>query len=753
MTTTLKILTRWFGPVILGLLVMVSPVLGFESADGSLPPPATGAFAYNSFVPPLVPAASYIDPVFGETVRRLTVDHSHDDIYARNMWWSADETRYLHRVCCVADYWNVIQVATGAITHTGLPNGDFAADGGFDPVDANVLYYIVRDRGDGRGEIHRLTLGPSGSWTNTVEWTAPSPLGTASDYLGGTINWLDASGRYMLVRYGPEPSVYLLDRQNLAAGPYGNAIDARNYVDEGSYLGPTPDGGFVVGFDSRFNIAFGLGEGVSWAIDHAARTVAPAPNVFWSLCGDHGAFASASDGRNYMIVSDCDNFSGLWRVDITNNADGLGEEQKTLPNNRLLIAWATVNEVGGHVSTVARGLLRDWVFYASEDGTDEFNGGVDDGTGAITPWHAYRQEIMAINMLTGEIRRLAHHRSRSLLSGDYYAFPRLSASWGGGVVGFASNFNQPGVTDIYAIQFAAPAPPPPPSVTIAFTTPTDGVTVKNTVAVSAAATGSGIATVVFRLDGGPLGPTFTTAPYAFGWTRVPSPTAGTRRPGRRSTGAARRPPPPPPAGATVMSAPITVTVANPAPSVTITQPKPGASVKGEITVAARVAHVSDFVSLQFQLDGVNLGPALTSPTGRVRWTTLTTPNGMHTLVAIVTRQGGATVVSDAVPVVVNNPVPTVRISKPAAGATVKGSVDVRAAITNDKAVASLQFHLDGHPLGPVLTDGSTTVKWDTTAVADGPHSLRASVTTLTGVVIVSEPVGVTVANTPVGKKK
>src|SRR5439155_846348 len=72
----------------------------------------------------------------------------------------------------------------------------------------------------------------------------------------------------------------------------------------------------------------------------------------------------------------------------------------------------------------------------------------------------------------------------------------------------------------------APAPPPPPSVTIAFTTPTAGATVKNTVAVSAAATGSGIATVVFRLDGGPLGPTFTTAPYAFGWDTRPVATGG-----------------------------------------------------------------------------------------------------------------------------------------------------------------------------------------------------------------------------------
>src|SRR2546428_3789676 len=176
MTTTLKILTRWFGPVILGLLVMVSPVLGFESGDGSLPPPATGAFAYNSFVPPLVPAASYIDPVFGETVRRLTVDHSHDDIYARNMWWSADETRYLHRSQAGGpDRWQVIDVATGSVNQDNIPFGYYAADGGFDPVDPNVLYYVVRANGSGHGEIHKVTLSSPGTYpnccSNAVSWT------------------------------------------------------------------------------------------------------------------------------------------------------------------------------------------------------------------------------------------------------------------------------------------------------------------------------------------------------------------------------------------------------------------------------------------------------------------------------------------------------------------------------------------------------------------------------------------------------
>ena len=66
----------------------------------------------------------------------------------------------------------------------------------------------------------------------------------------------------------------------------------------------------------------------------------------------------------------------------------------------------------------------------------------------------YRQEIIAINVLTGEVGRLAHHRSRSILQ-DYFASPRLSASWGGKVVGFASNFNRNGVNDIYMIPLSA----------------------------------------------------------------------------------------------------------------------------------------------------------------------------------------------------------------------------------------------------------------------------------------------------------
>jgi len=161
-----------------------------------------------------------------------------------------------------------------------------------------------------------------------------------------------------------------------------------------------------------------------------------------------------------MVVSDCYGHNETWRVDITNSAVGLNEDQqRALPNNKLLFAWPNWNYGCNHVSTVATGALRDWAFCSTEDGTDVFDG-------PVSPWSVYRQEILGVNVLTGEVRRLAHHRSRSIGT-DYYSQPHVSVSWRGAVVGFASNFNQPGggtpVVDIYAIPFGAASPNPPNS--------------------------------------------------------------------------------------------------------------------------------------------------------------------------------------------------------------------------------------------------------------------------------------------------
>lgn len=447
----------------LGLLVRLLLVAlcsfsaaAFVSDTGSHPPPATGQYAYNSFIPALPSNSSYVDPIFGETVNRLTADGSHDDIYARNMWWNADGALYLHRSQSGGtDRWQVINAATGMVEYDNIPFGYFAADGGFDPVDPNVLYYFVANDGTGHGEIERVTLEGSGQWTTDTYFMAPAPI----ESLGGTLNWMDANGQYMVVRYGSEPSVYVYKTSDLSA-PYANPIDASNYIDLGGYIGITPDGQYLVGWDESSGTGLaGSGQGVSWKLDNVNDSIATSSTPFWSLCGDHGDVLSATDGHDYMITYDCYTQPGLWRVDITNNASGLDESrQQALPNNELLIAFQTWNDFG-HISATARD---DWAYFDTEDPSDTFNSGADNGSGYITPWHAFRQEIDAVDAVTGDLRRLAHHRSRFKSSPpyDYYSDPRVSASWGGNFVGFASNFNQTDsngapIVDIYDIPFAA----------------------------------------------------------------------------------------------------------------------------------------------------------------------------------------------------------------------------------------------------------------------------------------------------------
>ncbi len=425
--------------------------------DGSVyTPPSSGTFSYNNFVPANVGGASYIDPIFGTTIRRLSTDHNSDDSYARNMWWNADGTKYLHRSKNdgqYADYLNIIDATTGVVTHNDITIGDIASDAGFDPIDPNVLYKYVGNT------IHKITLGSNGAWSDSVYFTAPSTI----KGLGGTLNWLDANGRFMLVRYGNEPSVHVYDRQNLSAGPYANPIDGSTNIDTNGYLGLSPDGKYVVGYSDVGG--YNMGEGLSWSIDDINKTVSNVPTKFWSLCGDHGTFISSSDGRNYMVVSNCYDSPDIWRVDITNNAAGPlpVDSQKILPNNKKLLTFPNWNS-GVHFSSVAKGAYKDWVFISTEDVGDTFNS-------TTTNWTAYEQEIIAINVLSGEVRRLAHHRSRSI-SADYYNTPRLTVSWGGENVAWNSNFNQSGLIDVFVTSFASAIiiattnPPPPPPVVL-----------------------------------------------------------------------------------------------------------------------------------------------------------------------------------------------------------------------------------------------------------------------------------------------
>lgn len=90
--------------------------------------------------------------------------------------------------------------------------------------------------------------------------------------------------------------------------------------------------------------------------------------------------------------------------------------------------------------------------------------------------------------------------------------------------------------------------------------------------------------------------------------------------------------------------------------------------------------------------------------------------------------------------------PTVQITNPTSGQTVSGTATVAANATDDVSVSSVQFYLDGQPLGTALSASPYAISWDTTKTANGSHTLTAKATDPAGNIGTSGGVGVTVQN-------
>ncbi|WP_295625105.1 Ig-like domain-containing protein [uncultured Nitrosomonas sp.] len=92
------------------------------------------------------------------------------------------------------------------------------------------------------------------------------------------------------------------------------------------------------------------------------------------------------------------------------------------------------------------------------------------------------------------------------------------------------------------------------------------------------------------------------------------------------------------------------------------------------------------------------------------------------------------------------PKPTVSISAPANGSTVAGSVTLSANASDDIGVSGVQFKLDGTNIGAEDTTSPYTITMDSTAVADGPHTITAVARDADGNTTTSPGVDITVNN-------
>ncbi len=90
------------------------------------------------------------------------------------------------------------------------------------------------------------------------------------------------------------------------------------------------------------------------------------------------------------------------------------------------------------------------------------------------------------------------------------------------------------------------------------------------------------------------------------------------------------------------------------PFVSMTAPLANATVSDTIPVSVTASDNVAVADVRFQLDGVNLGPDLTSTPYSISWDTTTATNGIHTLTAIAKDTSGNPATSASVTVTVSN---------------------------------------------------------------------------------------------------
>jgi hypothetical protein len=283
--------------------------------------------------------------------------------------------------------------------------------------------------------------------------------------------------------------------------------------------------------------------------------------------------------------------------------------------------------------------------------------------------------------------------------------------------------------------------------TVSILTPVAGATISGTISVTAGATDSlGVSTVQFKVDGANVGGALTTAPYAYALSTT-SLSNGSHTLTAVATDTA---------GNSATSAAVTVSVNNSTPdttppTVSLTAPANGAAVSGIVTVSANASDNVGVASVQFQLDGANLGSLVKASPYSVTWNTATATNGTHSLRAIAKDAAGNSTTSAAVTVTVNNSTrdttpPTVSLTAPANGASVSGTVTGSANASDNVGVASVQFQLDGANVGVKDLVAPYTFSWDTTKSTNGAHTLRAIATDTSNNSTTSASVTVTVNN-------
>ena len=261
---------------------------------------------------------------------------------------------------------------------------------------------------------------------------------------------------------------------------------------------------------------------------------------------------------------------------------------------------------------------------------------------------------------------------------------------------------------------------------------------------------SGVAAVLYKIDGAPVGGPILAPDTAGGYTYSASLDISKLTPGHHTltevaTDAA---------GNSTTSAPVQFTVSSSALTVLLTTPSDWTFAHGSVPITAVPSGGNGPYSVQLQIDGAPSGTPVATAPYSFNWDTTKVSDGTHTLAAVVTDDDGDTATASAVHQTVDNTPPSTYLITPTTGGYFTGTLAASAHADGAYGIESVQYLIDGTPAGgPILapdTAGGYTysASLDITKLAAGHHTLTEVATDAAGNSSTSAPVQFTIAGGP-----
>lgn len=187
-------------------------------------------------------------------------------------------------------------------------------------------------------------------------------------------------------------------------------------------------------------------------------------------------------------------------------------------------------------------------------------------------------------------------------------------------------------------------------------------------------------------------------------------------------------------GITTVTVPFVLDLKPPAAPV-ISRPSAGATFNSSVQAVSGQAEPASLV--QVFANGQPIGQAVqASSSGAFSTSVNLGADGNFSLQAQATNARGASPMSAAVNVSVTTPVPTVMFVTPAEQASLRGVVAVQVSAVDANGIAQVVLQARDGGAGvrtlATLTSAPWTLSWDTAAMPDGPYTLLATATSLSG---------------------